>query len=110
MNTFARTVFALLSAISLLVNMAFAQPITPATFEPLLSGAQRSPSNVARDPHRHPAQTLAFFGIRPNSTVVEILPGSGGYYMEILAPWLKDQGLYIAANRDGSLSQYQADH
>jgi predicted methyltransferase len=42
--------------------------------------------------------------------VVEILPGSGGYYMEILAPWLMEKGLYIAANRDGSLPQYQGDH
>jgi predicted methyltransferase len=53
---------------------------------------------------------LAFFGIQPHSTVVEILPGSGGYYMEILAPWLKDKGVYIAANRDGSLPQYMPDH
>ena len=87
-----------------------AQPITADTFKPLLSASYRSPGNVARDPYRHPAETLAFFGIRPNSTVVEILPGSGGYYMEILAPWLKDKGLYIAANRDGSQAQYQADH
>ncbi len=110
MNTFTSPLIALFSAIALLANVALAQPATPATFEPLLSGAHRSPGNVARDPYRHPAQTLAFFGIRPTSTVVEILPGSGGYYMEILAPWLKDQGLYIAANRDGSLPQYQADH
>ena len=40
----------------------------------------------------------------------EILPGSGGYYMEILAPWLMERGAYIAANRDGSLPQYMADH
>ncbi len=110
MNTFFRPVCALISALALVANMAFAQPVTPASFEPLLSGAHRSPGNVARDPYRHPAQTLAFFGIRPDSTVVEILPGSGGYYMEILAPWLQDQGRYIAANRDGSLPQYQADH
>jgi predicted methyltransferase len=42
--------------------------------------------------------------------VVEILPGSGGYYMEILAPWLRDKGRYIAANRDQSLPQYIPDH
>jgi len=89
---------------------ASAQAESEARFEALLSGTHRSAGNVARDPYRHPAQTLAFFGIRPTSTVVEILPGSGGYYMEILAPWLKDQGLYIAANRDGSQPQYQADH
>jgi len=81
------------------------------TFEPLLAGAHRSPRNVARDRHRHPAQTLAFFGIREDSTVVEILPGSAGYYMEILAPWLRDRGRYVAASRDASAPPaYLADH
>jgi predicted methyltransferase len=71
----------------------------------------RSPGNVVRDPYRHPVQTLAFFGVRPDSTVVEILPGSGGYYMEILAPYLKERGRYIAANRDESATPfYLADH
>ena len=93
-----------------LLPCAFAQLPPPEAFKPLLGASYRSAGNVARDPYRHPAETLAFFGIRPDSTVVEILPGSGGYYMEILAPWLKDKGLYIAANRDGSQPQYQADH
>ena len=110
MKTVIRTVCALLGALAFCGNAVLAQAVSPATFEPLLSGAQRSPGNVARDPYRHPAQTLAFFGIRADSTVVEILPGSGGYYMELLAPWLKDKGLYIAANRDASQPQYLADH
>ncbi|MGQ0510953.1 MAG: class I SAM-dependent methyltransferase [Betaproteobacteria bacterium] len=81
------------------------------SFTPLLSGAHRRAANVARDPFRHPAETLAFFGVQPASTVVEILPGSGGYYMEILAPWLAAQGRYIAANRDElAPPQYLADH
>lgn len=80
-------------------------------FTPLLSGAHRRPANVARDPYRHPAETLHFFGVKPDSTVVEILPGSGGYYMEILAPWLAAKGKYIAANRDElAPPQYLADH
>jgi predicted methyltransferase len=71
----------------------------------------RNPRNTVRDPHRHPLETLAFFGVRPDSTVVEILPGSGGYYMELLAPWLKDRGRYIAANRDALATPfYLADH
>lgn len=85
-------------------------PITPDTFRPLLTAPHRSPANVARDPFRHPAETLAFFGIQPTSRVVEILPGSSGYYMEILAPWLQAKGAYIAADRDASLPQYLADH
>lgn len=87
-----------------------AQTRDPAVFKPLLLTPHRSPGNVARDRYRHPAETLAFFGVRPDSVVVEILPGSGGYYLEILAPWLKDKGRYIAANRDDSLPQYVPDH
>ncbi|MEN9314308.1 MAG: hypothetical protein RIS35_701 [Pseudomonadota bacterium] len=81
------------------------------TFRALLSGAHRTPENRARDPWRHPAETLAFFGVRPDSTVVEILPGSRGYYTEILAPWLRERGQYIAAGRDDSAPEaYRADH
>jgi predicted methyltransferase len=77
----------------------------------LLDAAHRSPGNAVRDVYRHPLEVISFFGIRENSTVVEILPGSGGYYLEILAPYLKDKGLYIAANRDETASaSYLADH
>lgn len=61
-----------------------------------IAGAWRSPKNVARDPYRHPRQTLAFFGVQPGQTVIEITPG-GGWYAEILAPWLADKGHYVAA-------------
>ncbi len=81
------------------------------TFRALLAGGHRSPENVRRDPWRHPAETLAFFGVRAESTVVEILPGSRGYYMEILAPWMRDRGLYIAAGRDETAARpYLEDH
>lgn len=76
-----------------------------------IDGPHRSERNVARDAHRHPLETLAFFGVRPDSTVVEILPGSAGYYMEILAPYLRDRGRYIAADRDAlAAPQYIADN
>jgi predicted methyltransferase len=76
-----------------------------------IAAPHRSKSNVARDEYRHPRETLEFFGIRDDSTVVEILPGSGGYYMEILAPWLREKGRYIAANRDAQAApQYLEDH
>ena len=93
------------------VQASTATAPTTQAFTALLAGAHRTPGNVARDPHRHPAETLAFFGIRDDSTVVEILPGSAGYYMEILAPWLRDRGMYIAAGRDESAPPaYLADH
>ena len=91
-------------------SSAQAQAQDPAVFAQLLAASHRSPANSVRDRFRHPAETLAFFGVRADSTVVEILPGSGGYYMEILAPWLKAKGRYIAANRDESLPQYLPDH
>lgn len=76
-----------------------------------LAAPHRSAGNVARDGFRHPIETLTFFGIKDSSTVVEILPGSAGYYMEILAPYLKERGRYIAANRDAAAApRYLADH
>ena len=63
-----------------------------------VDASTRSASNRARDPYRHPYETLAFFGVRPSDTVVEIWPG-GGWYTEILAPYLASGGgtLYVAA-------------
>jgi predicted methyltransferase len=48
----------------------------------------RNPANTPRDKYRHPAETLAFFGVKPTDTVVELWPG-GGWYTDILAPSLK---------------------
>src|SRR3546814_9332211 len=58
----------------------------------------RTPANVARDTYRHPAETPAFFGVKPGDTVVELWPGGGGY-TEILAPLSQSGGgtLYAAA-------------
>jgi len=64
----------------------------PNLLQQAIDSETRSASNRARDEFRHPAETLEFFGIQPTSTVVEISPG-GGWYTEILAPYLKDEGL-----------------
>ena len=61
-----------------------------------ISSPSRTPKFTARDQYRHPLETLRFFGLRPNQTVVEIWPGRG-WYMEILAPYLREQGRYYAA-------------
>jgi len=65
----------------------------------VLAGEHRSEDNKARDKYRHPAETLAFFSVMPDATVVEIWPG-GGWYTEILAPYLYDEGRYITAGFD----------
>ena len=61
-----------------------------------IAGDWRTPANVARDRYRHPHETLAFFGIHRDMTVVEIWPATG-WYSEILAPYLRKKGHYIAA-------------
>jgi predicted methyltransferase len=67
----------------------------------------RTPANVARDRYRHPSETLAFFGVRPSDTVVEIWP-SGGWYTEILAPLLSARGTYFAVGPDHQLASARA--
>jgi predicted methyltransferase len=70
-----------------------------AKLKAVVNGDQRSAENKARDKYRHPVETLAFFGIRPNMTVVELWP-FGGWYTEIIAPYVKDKGTYYAAAMD----------
>lgn len=71
-----------------------------------IGASTRTSANVQRDRYRHPAETLAFFGVRPGDTVVEVWPG-GGWYTEILAPYLKQGGgtYYAAALTPQSLTR-----
>src|SRR5690554_5617381 len=73
----------------------------------VIEGAHRRPEARSRDAARHPFETLRFFGIRPDMTVVEIAPGAG-WYTEILAPYLREHGRLYAAHyaRDAG-SDYQ---
>lgn len=69
------------------------------SLEAVLAGSWRSEANKARDVFRHPAETLAFFEVSADETVVEIAPG-GGWYTEVIAPYLAaGGGTYIAATR-----------
>ncbi len=99
-RTLLLTVFALAAAVL--------GPNAPATAEDtsvraalqlVIDGNHRTPKYVKRDPYRHPLETLMFLGIKPDMTVVEIWPG-GGWYTEILAPFLKDKGKFYAAHRN----------
>ena len=85
-------------ALVLLLAAAAGAPAAAAE-DPLaaaIASPARAPKYVARDAYRHPSETLRFFGLRPDETVVEIWPGRG-WYMEILAPYLRDKGKYYAA-------------
>jgi predicted methyltransferase len=65
----------------------------------LQGGNWRDPANVARDRYRHPAATLEFFGVRPDMTVLEVWP-SGGWYTELLGPYLRANGHYVGILND----------
>jgi predicted methyltransferase len=75
---------------------AAAQEAASPAIAAVIAGSWRSEANRARDAARHPAATLAFFDVQPRQTLIEITPG-GGWYSELLAPLLHDQGHYIAA-------------
>ena len=101
-----RSIGLLAAALMAVTTLAGAVPATSQTtgadlakLKAIVSGEQRSDKNKARDKYRHPVETLAFFGIRPNMTVVELWP-FGGWYTEIIAPYLKGTGTYYAAAQD----------
>ena len=79
-----------------LVPPTSASDFTASQLDSVLAGSWRSEANRARDMYRHPKATLQFFGVQPDETVIEITPG-GGWYSEILAPLLQDNGHYVAA-------------
>ncbi len=88
------------------VTAALALPAQadPAKLEQAIAGKHRTPAYMERDPYRRPLQTLSLFDIRPDHTVVEVWPG-GGWYTEILAPYLRDDGKLIAAHYDAGDTQ-----
>ena len=78
--------------------MAFAAQADEALVK-AIADPGRTAAYAARDGGRHPYETLNFFGLRPDSLVVELSPG-GGWYTEILAPYLRAQGHLILAADD----------
>ncbi|MCG8671762.1 MAG: methyltransferase [Pseudomonadales bacterium] len=76
---------------------ALSTQVQAKSIQAIQAGDHRSESNKARDVYRNPRETLEFFGLKPTMTVVEIWPG-GGWYTEILGPYLKDQGKLYAAH------------
>ena len=77
----------------------------PTTIEEAVNSEFRTADNRPRDAYRHPVETLKFFGLQPNMTVVEITPGNG-WYMQILAPLLATNGKYYAAVANPGDSEY----
>jgi len=70
---------------------------TATKLDTILAGTHRSAANSARDTARHPKETLLFFGLRPEMQVVEIWPDPAGWYTEVIAPLVREEGKYYAA-------------
>ena len=94
---------AFLAAALLAAPLALSAPAAPAvahSADAALAAAlahERRAEDRARDDQRHPAETLAFFQVRPGMTVVDYMP-AGGWYSRILIPYLGEQGRYISLN------------
>ena len=74
----------------------FADEEHQTTLEKVISAKHREMSSK-RDQYRHPVETLQFFQIDKTQSILEIMPGSGGWYTEILAPMVRDKGeLFVA--------------
>lgn len=111
MRASRRVVFVLLfAALGLSAKPSGADDPGYAKLESFVDGPQRSERNRARDPYRHPLETLAFLGVSDDMRVVEIWPGAGGYWLEILAPYLKDRGAYYAAGPEKTTKSEELQH
>ena len=81
------------------------QNLQASTIEDAVINDERSAKNIVRDKYRHPIETLKFFQIKSNMTVIELSPGSG-WYTEILSKYLYEEGKLIAAAYNPSISDY----
>ena len=81
------------------------QNLQASTIENAVINDERSAKNIVRDKYRHPIETLKFFQIKSNMTVIELSPGSG-WYTEILSKYLYEEGKLIAAAYNPSVSDY----
>jgi len=96
MNASASRISHLVASLAGMLWCVGAAAAPDAALKTAIANPERSPNFVSRDAARHPAEELAFFGIKPTMTVVELWPG-GGYWSEILGPYLAKQGTYYVA-------------
>lgn len=102
MKHIMKAIYPIICAVSMIGT---AQAMAAPTLEQAVHSPTRDARFVARDKIRHPLEELQFFGLRPDANVIEIWPG-GGYWTQILAPYLHDKGVYTLANepREGTSS------
>jgi predicted methyltransferase len=88
------------ATVALAIAAPAAAQAADAKLQAAVAGDQRSAAHKARDGARNPVETLTFWGLKPNQTVIELSPGSG-YWTEILAPYAKATGgTYVATAAD----------
>lgn len=92
---------------AMIVLAAPGQAAPSAAIRAAVANPARLESEKPRDRYRHPAETLSFFGIRPDQTVIEYSPG-GGWYTRILMPLLAPSGHYVAVVSTNLQSQDSA--
>jgi predicted methyltransferase len=104
---------AIITSLGYATASAAAAAVDPALAAAVASTA-RAPSAMARDKARHPAEELTFFGLTPKMTVIELWPG-GGYWTDILGPYLAPGGHYTIAlpppgdaEEDAGLARFRA--
>ena len=85
--------------LSILILCSFITHVFSHDLDGAINSSDRSSKNIVRDEYRNPYETLSFFEIESNMKVVELSPG-GGWYTEILANYLHDPGMLIAAHFD----------
>lgn len=69
--------------------------VTALKINAALENSRRTKTEKLRDKNRQPLDTLSFFELKEDMTVLELLPGNG-WYTKILAPVLEEKGtLYI---------------
>lgn len=71
--------------------VAQAAPATADALTASVNSESRSADDKARDRYRHPQEALAFWGLQPGMTILEVQPG-GGWWTEILAPYARATG------------------
>jgi predicted methyltransferase len=82
--------------LALLALPIFVSAADTAAIQAAIDGTHRSAASSTRDVYRRPAETLGFCGLEADQAILEIWPG-GGWYTDILAPVVRDQGSYTAA-------------
>ncbi len=80
---------------TLMASLASAAAPVPSYISAAIADSARPEEDRQRDANRKPAETLAFAGIKPGDTVVELAPGKG-YYTRLLSAVVGPKGKVYA--------------